>query len=290
MGAFKEFLKKTPAYSQMFWLFYVAEKLSRPFRQKGFAEFREDFQVQELLGGVKTFVDIGANDGYHSSNSFYWALRGARGACFEPVAATFLRLKRLYLFNSRVACRNVGISDRTGESVMVSLRDQSYIPETQDPNHREMHKAIHSQAKETCRVELQRFEDAVQGIALPHEIDLLTIDVEGHELSVLRSIPFDTYSFRAIIVETHAHNLDGGCVWTHRDLQAIYDLLSAQNYSPVRTTRGNTIFLGAGVSRSSMSAGAALDSVRADARDYSEPLVPQGAGLASRDLPRGERP
>ena len=290
MGAFKEFLKKSPAYSQMFWLFYVAEKLRLLFRKRGFAEFREDFEVQQLLGGVKTFVDIGANDGYHSSNSFYWALRGARGVCFEPVANTFLRLKRLYLFNSRVACRNVGISDRTGESVMVSLRDQSYIPETQDPNHREMHQAIHSQAKDTCRVQLQRFEDAVRGIGLPQQIDLLSVDVEGHELSVLRSIPFDTYSFRAIIVETHAHTVDGSRVWTHRDLQLINDLLAAHNYSPAHTTRGNTIFIRAGASSPSKQVHAALDAALSGAPGYLEPLVPQGAGIASADVRRGERP
>jgi FkbM family methyltransferase len=242
IGTIKELIKASPIYREMFFVFYLKEKLLMRFRPKYFAEFQEDLKIRQLIGAVRTFVDIGANDGYHSSNSFYWALHGANGVCFEPIPSTYGRLERLYCFNHRVVCRNVAVSENDGEGMMVSLGDQSFIPETQDQCHRALHKERHAGAKGTCKVKLLTFDAAMRGLSLPAVIDLLTVDVEGHELRVLRSIPFDVYRFRAIIVETHLLDESGQYVWRHRDLDTIEALLAAKGYLRSLQTRANTIY------------------------------------------------
>ena len=242
MGRLKELIKRSSIYDEMFFVFYLKEKILMHYRPKSFGEYEEDLKVRELLGKVETFVDVGANDGYHSSNSFYWGVRGARGVCFEPIPETFNRLKRLYLFSQRVACRNIGISDQTCDSTMVSLGDQSYIPETQDESHKAIHRIRHERAKEKCRVKLMRFDEALQGLNLPTSIDLLTVDVEGHEFSVLKSVPFDVYTFRVIIVETHQINKEGQYIWKHRDFNEIGTLLETNGYLPFLQTPGNTVY------------------------------------------------
>jgi len=69
-------------------------------------------------------------------------------------------------------------------------------------------------------------------------VDLLSIDVEGHELNVLRSIPFKKYVFRAIILETHYREQ-----WRHRDLEAIVKVLSDAGYEKQSQSWVNMIFL-----------------------------------------------
>jgi FkbM family methyltransferase len=240
----KKLIKKSPLYPLLFVVVYTKEKIRMRFRPRSFSEFGEDIRIAEILGTVSTFIDIGANDGYHSSNSFYWGLRGARGVCFEPMPEAYRRLRFLYALSWRVVCKNVGISEVSRGTTMISLEDQSFIPETQDQDHRALYKERHDQAKVRCPVELLRFEDAIDGLGMPESIDLLSVDVEGHELSVLRSIPFDTYNFRAIILETHHMDQEGNLIWKHRDAGQIECLLKSYGYSSCCRTRSNTLYVG----------------------------------------------
>jgi len=207
-------------------------------RAHSFAEAREDILVQQIIGKVAFFVDIGAHDGISGSNTFHFARQGARGVCFEPVRWTFEKLRSLYGFNRRVVCRNVGISDRTRELEIMAADFYSYLPETVDTQ-----RPIPPLKLKPERIRLQTFADAIDGLDIPDIVDLLSIDVEGHELNVLHSIPFNRYKFRAIVLETHLQNADGSHDWKHRDLEAIESLLSAQGYVFVRKTRVNTIYL-----------------------------------------------
>ena len=69
------------------------------------------------------------------------------------------------------------------------------------------------------------------------------VDVEGHELAVLESIPFDSYDFRCLIVETHLLADDGSMQWRHRDLDRIEALLASHGFAVAATTTANTIYL-----------------------------------------------
>jgi hypothetical protein len=97
---------------------------------------------------------------------------------------------------------------------------------------------------ETLPIVLRRFGEAIEGLGLPVQCDLLSIDVEGHELNVLESIPLDRYSFRAVVVETHLFDAKAGVYkWRHRDLTRIEQLLAKHGYSPAHRSWLNTIYL-----------------------------------------------
>jgi FkbM family methyltransferase len=222
-------------YARSFALRYWAASRSG----HSFAQACEDLIVENLLHRVAFFIDIGAHDGISGSNTFYFALRGARGVCFEPVLWTFQKLQSLYALNWRVKCRNVGISDRSGKAEIVGADFLSYIPDTVDQDHLRAHLPLESKAE---TIELLTFSEALAGLSIPQTIDLLSIDVEGHELNVLRSISFDQYRFRAIVLETHLED-KGNLKWRHRDLDAIELLLSAAGYHRSSTTWVNSIYL-----------------------------------------------
>ena len=226
-------------YFNLFTMRYVRALL---FPRPSYAQAGEDTRIRELLNDVRFFIDIGSYDGITDSNTFLFALRGAHGICFEPVRETFIKLSALYRFNRRVECRCCGISDIKRQGTIYPMQGLSCIPETEDPDHSVCHPVLAQRTR--CEpIQLVTFADAVAGLDLPDPIDLLSLDVEGHELNVLRSIPFEQFRFRMIVVETHLRQpLTSGFLWRHRDLDAINALLRTCGYYPVSESWANTLY------------------------------------------------
>jgi FkbM family methyltransferase len=243
-----KFLERLPparrAYERLYFLRYLREKERAPANPgKTFSTHGDDLVVQKHLGSVKFFIDIGAGNGIAGSNTFYFALRGASGVCFEPLQQSYAQLRCLYFLNRSVVCRNCGISDKSRQADIVQLQDCSYLPETEDQGHTHLLSTKELRGRELFgRVKLLTFDEAIRGITLPNVVDLLDIDVEGHELNVLRSIPFDRYGFRLIVVETHLLDNSGRFVWKHRDLDDMNKLLAEHGYFPVDMTESNTFY------------------------------------------------
>ncbi len=231
--------RKSSAARYLYARSFVLRSLAAPKSGHSFAQAGEDLMVENLLHRVEFFIDIGAHDGISGSNTFYFALRGARGICFEPVRWTFQKLESLYALNRRVQCRNSGISDIAGETEIVAADFLSYLPNTLDEAQLSTHPPRETRVE---KIKLCTFPQAIAGLNVPQTIDLLSIDVEGHELNVLRSIPLDQYRFRAIVLETHLEE-NGLLKWRHRDLDAIELLLSAAGYHRSSSTWVNTIYV-----------------------------------------------
>lgn len=237
----RETLRKSQFVRQLYFRTWVIRYLvARVSRRRSFSQAGEDLKIEELIGQVRWFVDIGAHDGISCSNSLHFALRGAHGVCFEPIRETYTKLRWLHALNPRVRTVRCGISDQTRKAIMIAADFVSYLPETEDTTHTEI-LTIRESTSET--VTLLRFEDAIQGLDLPVECDLLSIDVEGHELNVLKSIDFTQHIFRAVVVETHLVDGEGRYKWSHRDLKEIESLLAKHNYEAVNRTWVNTIYL-----------------------------------------------
>jgi FkbM family methyltransferase len=211
-------------------------------RKKSYAQDSEDQKTLDLIGNVTNFIDIGANDGISCSNTFLFALNGARGICIEPVPSVFSRLKWLYKMNKKVLCLNTGISDRAGNTQIVSSGLLSYIPSTEDKNLKRLLEKNYAKKKKMIIIKIIPFTDLFKILEFPCNVDLLSIDVEGHEVQVLRSIDFETYSFRLIIIETHAIDDSGKVVWIHKDREEIEYILKRNNYSPILKTNTNTFY------------------------------------------------
>ena len=52
-------------------------------KKESYAQHGEDLLVEQLLGEIESFIDIGANDGVLFSNTFQFAKKGARGLCVD---------------------------------------------------------------------------------------------------------------------------------------------------------------------------------------------------------------
>lgn len=239
----RSYLRTIPAARRLHcYSFLYRYMRARLISQSSFAQYGEDLLIQKMVPEVRFFIDIGANDGITGSNSFYFALRGAGGISFEPVSEPFRKLRSLYALRRNIVCRKIAVSDREGEAEIVAADYYSYLPETEDTMHSSVSDGWALLSPKPQRVILRTFAHAIANVKVPTTVDLLSLDVEGHELNVLRSIPFDEYRFRCIVVETHIE-IEGNRIWQHRDLSAINQLLASYSYKPVIETVANTLYV-----------------------------------------------
>jgi FkbM family methyltransferase len=195
----------------------------------------EDAVVSRIFGKVERFVDIGANNGITGSNTLKFALQGARGVCFEPVVEVFQYLKKLYSFNPKIKCLNVGISDRDGYLDIRIDGALSAILETEDSINKVCLKDFYSTDARISKIEVHPFNFYQELFPEFSKIDLISIDVEGHELNVIKGINFKRVHIKCIILETL-----GGKTTNYEKIATI---LIDNNLLPVLTNSLNTIFI-----------------------------------------------
>ena len=146
------------------------------------------------------FVEIGAYDGILGSNCYYFEkFLNWTGVAFEPSRIQFEKLKR----NRKCKLVNKPLSEKKKEvdffeveeglTMMSGIYDDNFLSEKlikNDPN---------SKFK-TTKLLSTTFEE---NISNETEIDYVSIDIEGGELNVLKSIDFNKYSIKVISVENN---------------------------------------------------------------------------------------
>lgn len=166
-----------------------------------------------------TILDVGANEGKVAEA----ALRSypqCRVICFEPVAGTFQALRqRLARYGDRVVYFNEALSDVNAKAEINltnfnganSLQPQPDFHKTLNPHVREI-------GKET--ITLSRLDDIVAKLPA-QKIDVMKIDVEGHELKVLQGgRAFIQRNVDTVIVEI---SLMRDASWSQ---QAVFDIFA----------------------------------------------------------------
>ena len=205
------------------------------YPSSSYAQKKEDLVAKLLLGNVKRFIDIGANDGISGSNTFSFALKGAHGLCFEPVHEIFTKLSDLYRFNSRVICINEGISDQQKKYEIRVDGVISTIIETEDPLNKVCLKEFMDKNARNELIEVKPLYYYIEKFPDFKNVDLLSIDVEGHELNVINGINFKQVNIKCIIVESL-----GGKTTNYKIIEKI---LKRNDFIPVFTNELNTFFI-----------------------------------------------
>jgi len=172
---------------------------------------------------IRRVFDVGANVG-QTAAAFRTAFPDAEILCFEPVASVHRELTRNIAALPSVRAFNLALSDCAGEAVMHTY--DSSLLSSLEPD------AVFTEgraaATETCRTDTLDAFCAEQGI---DAIDLLKIDTEGHDLSVLRGASAMLAERRIGFVLTEFNRLDGEEGQTIGSLNAIAALLGGHGYS-----------------------------------------------------------
>ena len=161
-----------------------------------------------------TFVQIGAFDGKAGDPIRQLIVENSnwRGIMIEPQLGAFKRLKANYSAqSSRLIFTNCAISSVSGERQFFTISESQFrehnLPDwarelaTLEPDHIRRH-FPHVEV-DVENVKTMTFQE-VADLAAFDRVDLIVIDVEGHERRILESIDLELFGVRFIVYE-HKH-------------------------------------------------------------------------------------
>jgi len=159
------------------------------------------------------YVELGANDGYNQSNTLYFERsRGWRGVLIEPVAKNFkkcflVRSEKNHIFHA--ACVSFSyvkpsVSLRYANLMTTPIGLESDIDSPVD--HAESGAQYLRKGDGTVDINAgaRTLESILEEIKAPRTIDLLSLDVEGAEIEVLKGVDHTRYRFDKLLVECRA--------------------------------------------------------------------------------------
>lgn len=180
---------------------------------------------KEKRNGV--FVDIGAHDGKTLSNTYVLEKElGWRGICIEPMPHQYKRL---------VECRNCityncAIYETNGTEKFTILEYDGY-PDmlsgiSKDMSIVHMGHVISEGTRMGAKTHIIDVNTRVLNEILEenkiYEIDFLSVDVEGAELKILKSIDYDKFNIKVIVYENGENT------------SPVRDFLKTKNFSFIR--------------------------------------------------------
>ena len=207
------------------------------FRKHSYAQCGEDLMIDFIMRtlGIDTpsYIDIGAHHPFLMSNTAIFYARGSRGINVEPALIEEFRRRRPMDVNL-----GIGISDQA------SVRD-FYVMNVPTLNTFSRVDAEACEKQGACRIEkvLQLETDTIGNIVTQHAHgkcpEILSLDVEGLDLLVLKSVDFDNIRPIAICVETLKFATTG----PGEKNTDIAPLLRDRGYATFADTYVNTIFV-----------------------------------------------
>jgi FkbM family methyltransferase len=176
--------------------------------EQGNSQLGQEFFVLETLGGMRNgfFLDSGASDGVRANNTYLLETAfGWKGICVEPDDSFFAELSR----NRSCSCINCCLYDRDDIVEFVTANTLGGILDEYHPAHLQYARRscnipddVNGNGKPvTVRKVARTIRSVLQECNAPSVIDYWSLDTEGSELAILKSFPFDEYSFRVLTVE-----------------------------------------------------------------------------------------
>lgn len=191
--AMKEFEGRYPG-CKMFYSLFIDEE------RKIYSQHNQDYIVRNEFFRNKddgVFCDVGGNHPLKINNTRYFEELGWEGLAFEPLP----HMKDLWEKHRKAKLFSFAASDTHGEVVFSVVKNTlgwedalSYIKTSSSPKYSHDTEEILVQTKPLKDV----FEE--ESIAI---IDYMSIDVEGHELNVLKGIDFDKVKINVLTIENN---------------------------------------------------------------------------------------
>ena len=198
---------------------YLLRKLylTKYFR-KSYSQFGEDVALLSLLGKDKLrgyegffkgytgfFVDVGCYHPVKHSNTYVLYKRGWRGVNIDidKIKIDGFNIVRKHDTNIVAA-----VSPKKGELKVYRFGKYSLLT-TLDEATANKYSEEYGKKAEVDTVETHSLTEILDDtIYKDKQIDVLTIDAEGHDYEVLSSLDFDRYQPKVVLAESHERELD----------------------------------------------------------------------------------
>ncbi len=208
----------------------------RKYKNTSYSQCGEDRILKFLFDNIlkiskPSFLDIGAHHPYYLNNTNIFYESGSSGINIDPNEISIQLFKK---HRPRDISLQLGISDKATELDFYTFRYSTH--NTFDPVEAEKHKdALLSITK----IKVQTIEYIIQEYANGVFPDFLSLDVEGLDLRILKTIDFSTNGPKVICVESNFEK--SKTIWD-KNYELIH-YLKKENYVVYSDTFINTIFL-----------------------------------------------
>ena len=180
-------------------------------REKFFSQAGQDaFLDEKVFRGKRdgVFVEIGGYDGITGSNClFFEMIRGWSGVLIEP-SPTFYEMAASF---RKATCLQVALADCEGEAEFMEVQEgfsqMSGLTASYDKKLREQVESNPRHKGELIKVKTKTLAQILDQNFLK-DIDYISLDVEGGEMSVLSAFPFDKYNITAWTIENNTADTD----------------------------------------------------------------------------------
>lgn len=238
----KKIIKKIrPFYKLLAYIFNQIIKLKYPPKTKSFFNYLKLYseKYQNIF-----FIQIGANDGVKNDPLNRFIINeNWEGILIEPVKKVFERLKINYQGYSNLYFENVAISDKEGKFKFYSLDEKykEYFFEGYDQissfdfEHLLKFKSVLPNIENFIKFELIkaiRFQALISKYNIK-KINILHLDVEGHEYKILSNINFELYDIDMLLFE-HRH-------FNNKEYVKILKKIKKSKFKCIRNFNGDTL-------------------------------------------------
>jgi len=145
------------------------------------------------------YVDVGALHPINGSNTYHLYKKGWKGINFDLMEDN---IKLFKIFRPRDISLSIAISSKSG-LINSYIFDSGSGLNTLERNWAEKWSKVINKNFKTVKVKKEKLTNMLDKYNCPKNFDLLNIDVENHELDVLRGLDFKIYKPKIITIEIH---------------------------------------------------------------------------------------
>jgi len=178
----------------------LKKKEEAKFRKTSFSQEGEDMILSRIFGESETgfYVDIGAHHPQRFSNTMVFYQKGWRGINIDalPGSMDFFNKERPGDINLETA-----ISDKEVELTFHIFNDEALSTFSKELAQQYQQKEEHFVVSEKKITARKLGTILHEHLPAGKKIDFMSIDVEGHEMNVLKSNNWDVYKPEVVLVE-----------------------------------------------------------------------------------------
>jgi FkbM family methyltransferase len=204
----------------------------RPFVHQvlqSYSQFQEDLLIDLLLNRKKdgVYVDIGANDPFFNSNTERFYLRGWRGINIEPCLSAFNKIAENREFDINL---NIAVSEESGKLLFYQIGNDSSLS-TLDNRKAVKMAETYKLKLISSMIDVMPVSKILDAYLSNRHIDFMSVDTQGHDLTVLKSN--DWYKYRPTLVMVNSDI----------DSRKIIMFMDSQNYLYIFSNHVNALFI-----------------------------------------------
>lgn len=207
--------------------------------KKSYSQCGEDRIIDFLFRAMKvskpSYIDIGAFDPFKDSNTALFYEDSSRGINIEPDSEKF---KKFLIERPCDINLNIGISEKNGSAELFKI-SSGKMSTIKKERAEELVLTENKKISGKEKIELKNINEIIEKYCNGVFPDFLSIDTEGTDLEILKSINWEKSSPLIICAETASYSTNGN---EEKDKELI-SCLEGKGYLVYADTRINTIFV-----------------------------------------------